>query len=80
MCAEKEKNVYICFTFDFLVSLFVGFVLHPLACLFLSHFAFEKEPEPARYETRPLTFISHLYLRSFRLVSSLQQLILYSII
>ena len=38
---------------------------------FFLNFSFEKEP------ARPITFILHLYDRSFRLVSSLQQLILY---
>ena len=66
---EKVSQVFISHLTNFLSYSVFMFV----ACLFLCHFAFEKEVR----NVRSLTFILHLYYRSFRLVSSLQQLILY---
>ena len=70
---QSSSFVFISHLTNFL-SYSVFMFVH-VACLFLCHFAFEKEPEVRN--VRPLTFILHLYYRSFRLVSSLQQLILY---
>ena len=56
-------------------SVFISHLTNFLPYSMFMYVAFEKEP--ARFETYGHSFILHLYNRSFRLVSSLQKLILY---